>query len=749
MKLKKFIATVVCVALLVVGSGIPYPTAKAEETDSDDVVAAEDELVQATKLDAPSKPEWLDTGSIVWDAVEGAGWYTIYLYKDNDTEPVKVISTKQNEIESRNIYGIGLSYFSTLGGGTYTVKISASIGEVSDSNTDSDLSDMSEPFECDITKFKLDTPKNPRWEGTTCVWDAVDEAGGYQIEVTKDGNVIDKKYTATLNSSDLYYTCIFNYGAGKYSFKVRATRGSAQPTIKGESDWSVASAELDNSVVKTIKFNANGGSGTMADLSIGKYQNDFSVPECQFTAPEGKQFYGWKYMTSDGFYDFAYPMDSRYIDSLENEANIEFTAVWENAGTVYNIEWDGVTVGKVVEGQVIYGSPVPTGDNVYRTCAGEKIIIVSNIDSLFAPNSPLSNDGNIPDGKYVKGISYTGIDSGSEGFEYNEYDGSSPILSFIMPANDVKVSAVYDDTTNYTIDLSSGSTTISDIVFRDLFNSVDLRPTDEECYDIDNDGTPDIKFDFSNNGPKVIKLDSTNLSGSFKLKTIESARPKYYYTIVLNKPGEIENTTSTSENFASASLANSSEELKKTVLTAEEQKLLEEGVDIQIWLDVDDVSASVPVIEKTAIDAAKPEGFIVGTFFDINLFKKIGDKATTKVTDVPNGNVKIQINVPKDLQKSGRKYSIIRLHDGKATVLDTAQDGYVLTFETNQFSTYALVYSDVTATPTEVTTPSVDTPKVTNNQSPKTGDNMPVGFMVVLMISSLIIIIRLKIRLLK
>lgn len=43
---------------------------------------------------------------------------------------------------------------------------------------------------------------------------------------------------------------------------------------------------------KVIKFNANGGSGDMPQVEVD-VAKEYQIPECKFTAPEGKQFKHW------------------------------------------------------------------------------------------------------------------------------------------------------------------------------------------------------------------------------------------------------------------------------------------------------------------------------------------------------------------------------------------------------------------------------------------------------------------------
>ena len=49
-------------------------------------------------------------------------------------------------------------------------------------------------------------------------------------------------------------------------------------------------------ITYAITFNANGGSGTM---NPDNYAGTYSLPQCTFTAPSGKQFKGWA-LSADG-----------------------------------------------------------------------------------------------------------------------------------------------------------------------------------------------------------------------------------------------------------------------------------------------------------------------------------------------------------------------------------------------------------------------------------------------------------------
>lgn len=74
-------------------------------------------------------------------------------------------------------------------------------------------------------------------------------------------------------------------------------------------------------ITYTVSFNANGGSGTMLDVT--DQLGGFALPECTFTAPTGKQFKAWAEGSASGTqYAVGYEYDVT--------ANVTFYAVWEN-----------------------------------------------------------------------------------------------------------------------------------------------------------------------------------------------------------------------------------------------------------------------------------------------------------------------------------------------------------------------------------------------------------------------------------
>ena len=155
----------------------------------------------------------------------------------------------------------------------------------------------------------------------------------------------------------------------------------------------------------TVKFNANGGGGTMADVT--GVSGSYTLPACGFTEPEGKQFKGWS--TS---------ADGSVISGTTYEVSSDtiFYAIWESKE--YSII---VTDGKATIG---------AGSEISKAAQGITITLTANA----AP------DGKVFD-KWV-------VESGNTTLE----DANSETTTFIMPDSEVSVKATYTIPHTHTYD---------------------------------------------------------------------------------------------------------------------------------------------------------------------------------------------------------------------------------------------------------------------------------------------------------
>ena len=168
---------------------------------------------------------------------------------------------------------------------------------------------------------------------------------------------------------------------------------------------------------------------------------------------------------------------------------------------------------------------------------------------------------------------------------------------------------------------------------------------------------------------------------------------------VVAKPINVEIVDKTEENACGTVLEEASDVLfEKLGLSAEEVARIENGENIQVWIEATDISATVSQTDKDLIDSKKGNTTL-GMYLDIDLLKQIGSDSPVNITET-NGAVTITLKVPSSLINSNssvtRTYQMIRVHNGVATVIPCTYNAanQTISFETDQFSTYALAYVD-------------------------------------------------------
>lgn len=190
------------------------------------------------------------------------------------------------------------------------------------------------------------------------------------------------------------------------------------------------------------------------------------------------------------------------------------------------------------------------------------------------------------------------------------------------------------------------------------------------------------------------------------------------------EPGDVTDTTDAENNAGKADLVGDAAAVADAVLTADDKAAVKDGADAKIWLDVQDITETVSDADKALVEAAKGQAQ-VGMYLDVTLWKQIGSGEAQQVENT-DGTVTIKFTVPENLRntdpKVERTYQIIRVHDGKAEVIACTYDKTtgVITFTTDKFSTYALVYTDkAVQTPVQ--------PGTDDTQKPAGGDGKDPG----------------------
>ena len=162
------------------------------------------------------------------------------------------------------------------------------------------------------------------------------------------------------------------------------------------------------------------------------------------------------------------------------------------------------------------------------------------------------------------------------------------------------------------------------------------------------------------------------------------------------------------ENECNGSLADKEDVKGKVSLTDMEKEQLNAGEDLVIILRLRDLNEAVDTQDKAKIMNKLWKTNTLGTFLDIELLKQIGDKET-KIAETRD-EIKITFEIPKHLWNTDdtvtRTYQIARNHDGMVDILNVEnydEAAHLLTFKTDKFSTYALLYRDTAKNQTPIT----------------------------------------------
>ena len=143
----------------------------------------------------------------------------------------------------------------------------------------------------------------------------------------------------------------------------------------------------------------------------------------------------------------------------------------------------------------------------------------------------------------------------------------------------------------------------------------------------------------------------------------------------------------------------------RAVLTPAQLKSAAAGENIEIRVEVKDISGNVPEKDKSAIENGIKEyrkeipDLVLGMYVDISLFVKIGEADWNAVTGTAEP-VEVVIGIPQKMQSIDRDFFIIRSHEGEYTLLTDMDDAPdTVTIHTDRFSAYAIAYKQVSRTP--------------------------------------------------
>ena len=83
----------------------------------------------------------------------------------------------------------------------------------------------------------------------------------------------------------------------------------------------------------------------------------------------------------------------------------------------------------------------------------------------------------------------------------------------------------------------------------------------------------------------------------------------------------------------------------------------------------------------------------IAQYLDLRIAIKVGGTVVGDIKEVTSP-LTYSIRIPEDMIKEGRSFHIVRIHNNKAEILPIRQSENIISFDTDKFSTYALVYED-------------------------------------------------------
>lgn len=462
--------------------------------------------------------------------------------------------------------------------------------------------------------------------------------------------------------------------------------------------------------------------------------------------------------------DHNYDSDSKEVTLTVNKINHELTVDQKDVEKTYGDEAFTIHAqSKDNESAIEYVSSdekVATVDNqgnVVIKGAGKAIITVSQKESKNYKKVSKKINLTVKAKKITVTVNDASKTYGDEDSEFTYVNdkliGNDKLTSIIFTREEgedvgtykIKVSQKEGSNPNYDITFKDGTYTINPlsidkgtVVLGNVLKYTGEKQTQEveqvlvngkalnkEDYEVlDNQATKEGKHVLT------IKAKGNNHTGSFE----------YSYAILPKENDKIGTGSFTVKTTGDVEISRDEVidlliENKK--ITANELSEVAEGKKIEIVLEVKEAQTNELIETNT-------KGYKVGKYLNITLYKSVN--GTNESIHELSKVMKVTIKVPEELinkdSKTKREYYIVRSHNGKVDILETIYDEKTnsLTFETDKFSDYAIIYKDKKELKTTVTT-SINKSNTKQTTKAKTGDNANIIGLMMLLVSSMFVMV--------
>ena len=462
--------------------------------------------------------------------------------------------------------------------------------------------------------------------------------------------------------------------------------------------------------------------------------------------------------------DHNYDSDSKEVTLTVNKINHELTIDQKDVEKTYGDEAFTIHAqSKDNESAIEYASSdekvatVDSEGNVVIKGAGKVIITVSQKESKNYKKISKEINLTVKAKKITVTVNDASKTYGDEDSEFTYVNdkliGNDKLTGIILTREEgedvgtykIKVSQKEGSNPNYDITFKDGTYTINPlsidkgtVVLGNVLKYTGEKQTQEveqvlvngkalnkEDYEVlDNQATKEGKHVLT------IKAKGNNHTGSFE----------YAYVILPKDSDKIGTGSFTVKTTGDVEISRDEVidlliENKK--ITANELSEVAEGKKIEIVLEVKEAQANELIETST-------KGYKVGKYLDIILYKSVN--GTSESIHELTKKLKISIELPTELINKDktitRTYFIARSHNGKVDILETNYDEKTnkLTFETDKFSDYAIIYKDKKELKTTVTT-SINKSNTKQTTKAKTGDNANIIGLMMLLVSSMFVMV--------